>query len=377
MADAFIEKKINTGYDQNGFLDDFIYARKPDAEATEDEISLNGYTFELDRSVPELGEYIGESGNLPARIRKINITNITETEISIEVITARAEGATFKYYLDDEGEPRETTSTNTYTYLDLKPLTEYTVKVVLVDKNGNEIEKSIVVETNPVTIESVLREGDYVNYVDGTGETRKCVVLYGPENANYSSYGIQIITMENVEEVTLGRDDPTVTESDNLTRAMNSYNNAINTLNNATSKYLNTIYASSARCVGSLPDNPNYDTSDMFIKNNTWFSVYNGKLKNTDNNYLIDENQIKKLDIDNTRILYFYASRIAMDRGSDVLFGIRIVRSDGQSVFGVFSNSQASSNVEQSGLRPVFTLKSEIKVTGGNGTEESPYTLGV
>ena len=29
------------------------------------------------------------------------------------------------------------------------------------------------------------------------------------------------------------------------------------------------------------------------------------------------------------------------------------------------------------GLRPVFHLKSDIKVTGGSGTEEDPYTLGV
>ena len=29
------------------------------------------------------------------------------------------------------------------------------------------------------------------------------------------------------------------------------------------------------------------------------------------------------------------------------------------------------------GLRPVFTLKDEVKVTGGSGTEDDPYTLGV
>ena len=28
------------------------------------------------------------------------------------------------------------------------------------------------------------------------------------------------------------------------------------------------------------------------------------------------------------------------------------------------------------GLRPVFTLKPGIKITGGNGTSDSPYTLG-
>ena len=70
LADALIESKINQNYDENEFLEDFIYEREPNADVVEDEISLNGYTFKLDRSVPELGEYIGEAENLPARIRK-------------------------------------------------------------------------------------------------------------------------------------------------------------------------------------------------------------------------------------------------------------------------------------------------------------------
>ena len=69
LADAYVEKNINEEYNQDEFLDDFIYERKPEAEVMEEEISLNGYTFELDRSVPRLGDYIGEAGNLPATIR--------------------------------------------------------------------------------------------------------------------------------------------------------------------------------------------------------------------------------------------------------------------------------------------------------------------
>lgn len=39
------------------------------------------------------------------------------------------------------------------------------------------------------------------------------------------------------------------------------------------------------------------------------------------------------------------------------------------------SNGRRSSSY-YSGLRPVFTLKSGLKVTGGSGTEQSPYILG-
>ena len=41
-------------------------------------------------------------------------------------------------------------------------------------------------------------------------------------------------------------------------------------------------------------------------------------------------------------------------------------------VYNGFSSSRSASH----GLRPVFTLKPEIKVTGGSGTSDDPYTLG-
>mgnify|MGYP001625374087 CR=1 FL=1 len=36
-----------------------------------------------------------------------------------------------------------------------------------------------------------------------------------------------------------------------------------------------------------------------------------------------------------------------------------------------------SSTDDDAGLRPVFKLKSNVKITGGSGTKEDPYTLGV
>ena len=38
------------------------------------------------------------------------------------------------------------------------------------------------------TIENTLKEGDYVWYEDAFGTKQKCVVLYGPENANKKKY---------------------------------------------------------------------------------------------------------------------------------------------------------------------------------------------
>lgn len=40
------------------------------------------------------------------------------------------------------------------------------------------------------------------------------------------------------------------------------------------------------------------------------------------------------------------------------------------------SNNYITSTSVAHGLRPVFKLKNEIKITGGLGTSDNPYTLG-
>ena len=143
LVDAYTEKKMNSEYNQDEFLDDFIYDRQPEAEVAEDEISLNGFTFELDRNVPQLGEYIGESGNLPARIRKIEVTNKTLSEISVEVTTARAEGATFRYSYKKLSESayqgNVEQSGNTYTFTGLETKQTYEIRVELI-KDGEVVD---------------------------------------------------------------------------------------------------------------------------------------------------------------------------------------------------------------------------------------------
>ena len=233
------------------------------------------------------------------------------------------------------------------------------MKVVVTDKAGKTTEKSTTITTN------MLEEGDYVNYVDGTGVTRTCVVLYGPENANYSSYGIQIITMNSVE---------------NLRWGSATYNNAISTLNEKAEAYLNTTYASKARSVGSIPNNPDYE-SGMYTRDDTWFAERNGQYKDEDENYVADLTQMEALGIEIiSNDSYWMASRIVYTRTSDSEFGVRLVLSSYGLTYSrtiwVKSESTTYSATPYFGLRPVFTLKSGIKVTGGSGTSSSPYTLG-
>ena len=147
LVDALVEKKLNAEYNQDDFLDDFIYEREPEAEATEDEISLNGHTFELDRSVPQLGEYIGEAGNLPPRIRKVEVTNQTYSEVSVKVTTARADGATFRYSFkkNDESDYQGNVEQagNTYTFSGLETLVIYNLRVELI-KDGDVVDTEVI-----------------------------------------------------------------------------------------------------------------------------------------------------------------------------------------------------------------------------------------
>ena len=274
-------------------------------------------------------------------------------------------------------------SVNNTGLLTAKGIGRATITVKANDGSGVTAICSVMVERNE-PMESILKEGDYVTYVDGTGVSRDCVVLYGPENANYSTYGIQIITMETVEDIELGNGTGNA-QNDNITYfniAKNDYNDAINILNNATSKYLNTTtnYADKVRSVGSVPNNPSYDGAGMFTSSDSYMSSYNGQFKDADTNYETDWNQMNALNIHDIGNNYWLASRYMYAVSSHSLFGVRHVKTDGKSYYGwlcyITSSGRTESYSIVSGLRPVFHLKSGLKVTGGNGTSDNPYTLG-
>ncbi len=141
LGDAFVEKKTNPEYDQDEFLDEFIKEREPNVYLEEDEIGLDGHVFSLNRSVPELGEYIGEQTG--PRIKEIKVTGETTNSVSIEVLTVNATGAeyTYSYKKDSEGEESwqevETSNNNTCTINGLTQGETYNVKVVVTTKDGS------------------------------------------------------------------------------------------------------------------------------------------------------------------------------------------------------------------------------------------------
>lgn len=241
------------------------------------------------------------------------------------------------------------------------------------DEEITEPEEPVANEVNPdepepekPTAEDTLKAGDYVTYPSAQGDI-ECRVLYD----STSEYGVQLITSACVgNDVTLGDSD--------FTTSKNSYNNAISTLNSAAGAYNNSDY-STARCVGSNPINP---STEAGMHTTQFSSSYSGRLKDTDTNYETDYNQMELLKINDIADEYWLASRYVGSTAVTSYFTVRRVDASG----GVYYNYRlcfvssyvgTDANRYSYGLRPVFTLKSGIKVTGGNGESGTPYTLGL
>lgn len=339
------------------------------------------------------GSFVGEIKNTiikdetpPTAGISVNTSDITHNSVKVTATASDNESGLattnrYKFYQDNT--LKQVSNSNTCTFTGLNPSTKYTFTVIVTDNAGNTTERSIstVTSSNPNLVINKLREGNYVYYTDGTGTQRKCVVLYGPENANYSSYGIQIVAMDTVETVQLGNGGASTMISGEkyFNTARSSYNNAISTLHNATQKYLNTTYASKVRCVGSVPNNP-LSESGYYSNDYSYMADYNGTLRAKDNNCVTDMNKMSSLGVLNINKHYWFASRQVDATSSRTDFFLWSINETGgllgNYLCGIRGGRPYSAYVN-CGLRPVFTLKTNVKVTGGAGTSANPYTLGV
>ena len=255
------------------------------------------------------------------------------------------------------------------------------------------------------------------------GETNEilCRVLY-----NDDTHGLQLIAVNPVTDVTLGANDPNyvTTSSTDLEEAQNSYNHAITNLNNKAEEYLaNDGIAIDARCVGSLAtissttkkfdkkdnqddlvadiDNPTDEEKSlyMFTANTSYkfMNNYNGKYFNQNSNYTEDENILKSSDGIDAYKFYknadgtssegivnqcWLASRVYALSSNRCYFRIRTVICDGRrseaNLWYAMQYSPGYGEENRFGLRPVFLLDSNVKLTGSGenlGSESNPYGL--
>ena len=281
-----------------------VYARLTDGTNAGDYAAINI----LDGTAPTVSVEVGE----------VTYNSIEVTVTAEDKESGLADNNAYRYYLNDEPTPRETSSSNTYTYENLTGSTEYTIKVEVVDKANNPGTGTQTATTvAPPTVNDVLTAGDYVYYEDARGTRQLCAVLYD----STSGYGVEIITMNAVEDVTLGSED-------DFNKAVNDYNNAIGILNSKTGAYSNSAYSDRSRSVGSVPSNPNSE-SGMFTSDESYMSSYNGQLKDIDNNYETDYNQMGTLSIREIDEYYWLASHYVSSSPGASNFGVRHVSPSG------------------------------------------------
>ena len=249
-------------------------------------------------------------------------------------------------------------------------------------------------ETASKTIEDLVA-GDKVYYDTGDPSVGnqgiiECTVLYDKayNEANGTNYGVQIISSD-VIKTTDGTVATLTLGDNNFEASRESYNNALKTLYDEAQKYLNSTYASGARCVGSDPADPDWDTTTNeagYVTKNegeddyyAYMKDYYGTLKNKDENYSTDWMQMGIIaEVKSSSAKYWLASRIVSFNSQYNNFLVRSVGTTGafriDNLCYVWSFGGTSGIGVSCGLRPVLTLRSGIKIAKGDGVD-TPYTL--
>lgn len=218
-----------------------------------------------------------------------------------------------------------------------------------------------------------------------------CRVLY-----NDDIHGIQIISADNVGNVTLGRGDTlvgnadfeydgSVTIGDNFKLTATSYNKAVTTLNNKAKTYKNST-ALDARCLGSDPvpnngvfaeDVAGYWSSSSYEYLATY--GWNDKFKTSDSKYTEDVAMLNSLGLNLSIGNTWLASRRVYSHSSYSDFGVRLVGSSGGTghivLCNVNSDGSVASGSDSNAFRPIFLLPSGVIISGGDGSSGNPYVI--
>jgi len=264
------------------------------------------------------------------------------------------------------------------------------VMMIIVTGCSNEEQ---VISENPkdVTMENV-EIGAYVEYKPSNTQ---CIVskaytgveenqIFDPSSVTSwkvfknNNGQLDIISSESVGDLTL--------------YGAKSYIGAIDILNDMCNEYVNPLYADKGRCLGYVEDK-----SIGAIKTSTypltWSHTYskgNTGEPYTDSYYKTDLEIIntsqnsfgglkKAYPLKHSNGEVWLASRNLIARSSDSFFYVRKLTSDGNNsenyLYIDFAEGNAYSKPQTCGIRPVISLKPEIKIIGGSGTKDNPYVI--
>ncbi len=232
-------------------------------------------------------------------------------------------------------------------------------------------------------------------YVKYNGELYRVLYDLAYDEKNGTNYGIEIVSVNPLDTVTLGKDDPIILESNEYEgdpgeigttdRAKWSYNNAIITLNKKAQTYL-TELADSARCIGSDPNNPISESGNY--SGNNIYDTDAAELKGQDTHGLKDIDQlynIEALKFNDTTISSYYwfaTRRVGKIVGYPAFqMGNKYYNANGLSTsFSIYYYKSDGTPVASGGtlgFRPVIRLKNNIKIEKGKGTADEPYEIGI
>ena len=236
-----------------------------------------------------------------------------------------------------------------------------------------------------------LKQKDYLFYdtgVEGVGKIL-CQVLYEAS----SEYGLQIIPVDcikkNDEYVQVEIFDSkttglmpggsTIITSSEEEEYKDKYNTVIEELNSKAMEYANTNYIVDARCIGSNPKAKNSENKNMKLGKRQEST----ELKDEDDNYTIDYENLSNLNMLNTAEAYWMASRYNEQgqvyfSSDGIHFKLRIVEAESEEIYGYNNNGLYDAiSVNSFGFRPAFLLKGNLQIISGDGQQETPYELGV
>ena len=384
---------INLTLGENGIFRTAEMAEKNYTQAQEEELAgLARFENTINNVIGGLGSS-DTSNQLVTKIT-LNKTNTTIKKGKTENLTATVEPSnasnkTIKWSSSDTS--KVTVENGLITAVDVGTAT---ITAEAVDGSGVKATCNVIVED--VLLKDVAEPGDYVKYdtgIDGIGENLDGIltfrVLY-----NDDTYGLQIISDKNVENVTLGMFG--INDASAWQVSMNDYNNAIENLNEKAERYAtNSLYAIDGRCVGSVPT---VGTDGKFNAKNTentgpfddfQFTLPTtiegiNSMKDVDTNYIADKEAMERAEVFTTGEGYWLASRSIVSVSSACSFYVLQVQANegfeiNYNLCYVDSAGRPSGYCREYGLRPCISLNPNVKVVGGGdgSLETEAYELGI
>ena len=181
LGDAQIEKRMNKEYNQNKFLDKFIVKQLPNTKIIDDIAIVDGYAFEIDRSVPKIGKYVGTIEDIVLPEVSLNVTNAADQKSAVITITAKEEsnGITKIEIIKDE----------------------ITIKEYLYDHVKEQVTEDYIVKRNGTYIVKVYGKYSTTSETEVSGLIE--TIKYSPDGSKEykKEHQVKLTADETIEEI--------------------------------------------------------------------------------------------------------------------------------------------------------------------------------